>query len=170
MKKILLLFTLCFGIGLAQAQENTAKTDENKEFPSVVLKDLSGKEIDLQQFAKSGKVTILSFWATWCSPCKKELENMNEVLEEWEEKYDVQLVAVSIDDARNAMKVKPYVDGKKWEFAVLLDVNQESKRALNYPNVPYTVLIDKNGNIVYKHIGYTEGDELVLEEKIAALK
>ncbi|MGZ5282514.1 MAG: TlpA family protein disulfide reductase [Bacteroidia bacterium] len=171
MKKILSLFTLSFGLTFAHAQENTAaKTEEKTEFPSVVLKDLNGKEIDLQQFAKSGKITVLSFWATWCSPCKKELENMNEVLEEWQEKYDVQLVAVSIDDARNAMKVKPYVDGKKWEFAVLLDVNQESKRALNYPNVPYTVLIDKNGNIVYKHIGYTEGDEQVLEEKIAALK
>ncbi|RYD75075.1 MAG: TlpA family protein disulfide reductase [Sphingobacteriales bacterium] len=170
MKKILLLFTLSFGLTLAHAQETTPKTEDKPEFPSLVLKDMDGKEVDLQKFAKSGKVTILSFWATWCAPCKKELENMNEVLEEWQEKYNVQLVAVSIDDARNAMKVKPYVNGKKWEFTVLLDVNQDAKRALNFPNVPYTVLIDKNGNIVYKHIGYTEGDEQVLEEKIAALK
>ncbi len=170
MKKILLLLTLCISFSIAKAQETPAAKTDNKEFPSVVLKDLAGKEVNLQQYAKSGKVTVLSFWATWCAPCKKELENMNELLDEWQEKYDVQLVAVSIDDARNALKVKPYVDGKKWEFPVLLDVNQDSRRALNFPNVPYTVLIDKNGNIVYKHIGYTEGDEQVLEEKIAALK
>src|SRR5690349_25011100 len=141
MKKLFLSLSLLAFFTAANAQTETHEETKAEQFPAVTLKDMDGKEVDLKALANSGKVTILSFWATWCSPCKKELENMNEVLEEWQEKYDVQLVAVSIDDARNAMKVKPYVDGNKWEFAVLLDVNQDSKRALNFPNVPYTVLI-----------------------------
>jgi thiol-disulfide isomerase/thioredoxin len=116
-----------------------------------------------------GQFTIISFWATWCSPCKKELENMTDLMPDWKEKYKVRLVAISIDDSRNEMKVKPYVDGKKWKFPVLIDVNQDTRRVLNYPNVPYTLLVDKNGKIVYKHIGYQEGDEFVLEDQLKKL-
>ncbi len=94
---------------------------------------------------------------------------MSELLEDWKEAYDVQLIAVSIDDSRNAPKVKPLVDGKQWEFPVLLDVNQDTKRILNFATMPYTIVVDQAGNIVYKHSGYTEGDELVLEEKFKML-
>jgi cytochrome c biogenesis protein CcmG, thiol:disulfide interchange protein DsbE len=141
-----------------------------EKMPSIVIKNLEGQDVDLQKLTSNGKITIVSFWATWCSPCKKELSNMNELIGEWKEKYNVQIVAISIDDSRNAFKVKPYIEGVKWSFDVLIDVNQDTKRSLNYPNVPYTLLVDQNGNIVYKHTGYTEGDEYVLEDKIKALQ
>jgi len=156
---------LLFGIG-AYAQD-TAKTANKNDIPNLKLKDINGKEVDLQALTHQGKPVILSFWATWCAPCKKELENMNEAIDEWKKKYNVEIVAISIDDARNSMKVKPFVDGKKWDFVVLLDVNQDAKRLLNIPNVPYTILIDKTGKITYRHVGYTEGDEQVLETKLA---
>jgi peroxiredoxin len=145
------------------------KKDEGKTIPSLRLKDLNGKVVDLKDITGNGKITVLSFWATWCSPCKKEIENMSDYLPDWQEKYNTQLIAVSIDDARNSMKVKPYITGKKWDFTVLLDENQDSQRALDFVNVPYTVVVDANGNIVYKHSGYTEGDELILEQKLAEL-
>ena len=141
-----------------------------EKMPSIVIKNLEGQDVDLQKLTSEGKITVISFWATWCSPCKKELDNLNELIGEWKDKYNMQIVAISIDDSRNAAKVKPYVQGKSWNFEVLIDVNQDTKRALNYPNVPYTLLIDQNGNIVYKHTGYTEGDEYVLEDKIKALQ
>lgn len=137
--------------------------------PSLMVKDLQGKEIDLKSFSESGKLTIYSFWATWCSPCKKELDNINDVLGEWQEAYNVQLVAVSIDDSRNAAKVKPYVDGKGWNFPVVIDINNDSRRILSVPSVPYTMVTDKDGKIVYKHSGYQEGDEFVLEAKLKEL-
>jgi cytochrome c biogenesis protein CcmG, thiol:disulfide interchange protein DsbE len=167
MKKFLLFFSLIgFTSTLAFGQADSTKNDP---MPSVVIKDLNGKDVDLKTLA-NGQITVISFWATWCAPCKKELDNINEVIDEWREKYDVQVVAISIDDSRNAMKVKPYVQGKKWDFTVLLDVNQDTKRALNYPNVPYSLLVDKNGNIVYKHLGYEDGAEDELEQEIARLK
>jgi len=76
------------------------------------------------------------------------------------------LVAVSIDNAKNVLKVKPYVDGQAWDFDVLLDVNEDLKRALNVNNVPYTILLDKKGNIVWKHEGYVEGNEYILDEQV----
>jgi thioredoxin-related protein len=79
------------------------------------------------------------------------------------------VVAVTIDNARNVMKVKPYVDGQAWPFDILLDVNSDLMRAMNVINPPHTFLIDKTGNVVYSHTGYLEGDEFTLEEKIKAL-
>lgn len=87
-----------------------------------------------------------------------------------EKNYNIQIIAISIDDSRNAMKVKPFIEGKKWPYIVLLDVNGDSRRTLGYQNPPYTVIVDKDGNIVYKHLGYTEGDEFELENKIKELK
>lgn len=135
--------------------------------PNITLKDVNGKNKNVSDYSKSGRVTVISFWATWCTPCKKELTNINDnLLETWREKYKVDLVAVSIDNAKNVLKVKPYVDGQAWDFDVLLDVNEDLKRALNVNNVPYTILLDKKGNIVWKHEGYVEGNEYILDEQV----
>ncbi len=166
MKNTLLALTFILFYINAGAQDST-KT--SKYLPHIKLKDMNGKEVNVQELSKQGKVLIISFWATLCSPCKKELENMNELIDDWRKKYNVELIAISIDDSRNSMKVKPFVDGKKWDFTVLLDVNQDMQRALNISNCPYTLLVDKNGSIVYRQFGYSEGDEQVLEAKIASL-
>ena len=167
MKKILLVCLMLAGFTAVQAQNESITG--SSEFPAITLKDLEGKSVDLKKLTQEGKVTIISFWATWCSPCKKEIENMTDHLDDWSKKYNVQLVAVSIDDSRNAMKIKPYVQAKGWKFKVLSDVNSETRRTLNYPNVPYTLILDKDGKIVYKHTGYQEGDEFVLEDQLKKL-
>lgn len=78
--------------------------------------------------------------------------------------------AVSIDDSRNASKVKTYINGQQWDYDVLLDPNSSLKRALNFQTVPYTLLIDSKGSIVYTHSGYVEGDEYILEDHIKELE
>ncbi|MCW5907098.1 MAG: TlpA family protein disulfide reductase [Chitinophagales bacterium] len=144
-----------------------------KTLPSLVLSDMNGNKVNVADYAKSGHPTVFSFWATWCVPCKKELSNLAEMYEDWKEKYHVEIVAVSIDDSRSTTKVKPYVEGQHWDYKVLLDVNQDLKRSLNIQTVPFTILADASGKIVYTHSGYVEGDEYVLEEelqKIAKVK
>lgn len=143
--------------------------DAKQSLPDIVLKDLKGKAVNIKSFSKDGKIVIVNFWATWCTPCKKELNNINEMYEDWKSKYNVVLVAVSIDNARNVMKVKPYVDGQAWSYEILLDVNSDLMRAMNVQNPPHTFLVDQNGNIVYAHNGYLEGDEFELEEKLKEL-
>lgn len=137
-----------------------------KKLPDVKLKNLDGHEINIKDYGNTGKITIITLWATWCKPCILEIDNINDQLDIWKEKYNVQLVAVTIDQARNIPKVKPLVDGKDWKFDIILDSNQDLMRALNAPSVPYMLLVDQSGNIVYEHNGYNQGDEFILEKKL----
>ena len=137
-----------------------------KPIPAATVKTLDGKSFNTNQISNDGKPIIISFWATWCSPCKRELNTIHEDWEDWVDETGVKLVAVSIDDARNMAKVKPYVDGKAWEYDVLLDPNGDFKRALGVNNVPHTFLVDGKGHIVWQHNSYSPGDEEELYELV----
>ena len=134
--------------------------------PSVRVQELNGKWIQSDKLATSGKPLIVSFWATWCKPCVKELTAIDEKLPEWQKETGVQLVAVSIDDSRSSSKVAPFVSGRGWDFKVVLDVNGDLKRALNVISVPHTLLYDANGKLFWQHASYAEGDEAELYRKI----
>jgi thiol-disulfide isomerase/thioredoxin len=162
MKKLLFGLLLFTGFNVS-AQEQLAS------LPNVNLKDLQGNTINISELATEGKPLIISFWATWCTPCKKELSNYADLYEDWQSDFGVEVVAISIDDARNTAKVKSYVNGVKWPFLVLLDPNEDMKRSLNFQTVPFTILIDKAGKIIYRHNSYVEGDEYVLEDKLKKL-
>lgn len=153
----------------AQDKSTIKKVFTEKEIPSISLKDIHGKSINVADYGKNGKITVLSFWATWCAPCKKELNNIAELYEYWVDDYDMELVAISVDDARNTSKVKTYANGQAWEYDIILDDNEDLKRLMNFQTVPYTVLVDQKGKIVYTHAGYVEGDEYILEDKIKTL-
>lgn len=171
MNRFLVLVVVTFFVLGAQAQEKKGleKILGERKLPEVSLSDVNGKQVNVAELGKTGKVTVLDFWATWCVPCKKELNNINEVYDDWKKKYNVNVVAVSIDDSRSSVKVKPYAEGQRWSYDILLDVNSDLKRALNIQSVPFTVVVDQNGKIVYTHSGYTEGDENILEDAIAGL-
>lgn len=148
---------------------DTTKQNKTETLPSIMVKKLDGTQVNIQDYAKTGKFTIISFWATWCRPCIKELDNILDVYEDWQTKYGCELIAVTIDDSRNIPKVKPFVNGKGWPYLILTDENKDLARAMNVNNPPQVILLDQNGNIVYVHNGYTEGSELEIEEKMKAL-
>ncbi|MBK8515017.1 MAG: TlpA family protein disulfide reductase [Saprospiraceae bacterium] len=141
----------------------------NNPFPSVNIKTLDGKPVNTSDYTSKGKITIVSFWATWCTPCKRELDAVNDLYSEWVEKYDIQLLAITIDDARGLAKVPAMVQTKGWEFTVLADSKQELQQSLNFQTIPQTFLLNQKGEIVYAHNGYNPGDELELEKKISEL-
>lgn len=159
MKKFLLSIVFALGI-LCSA---------NAQLPSVTLKDINGKTVRTDTLSNNGKPFIIDFFATWCKPCNRELTAISEVYEEWQEETGVKVIAVSIDQAQNINKVKPLVDSHEWPYEVLLDPNSDFKRALGIQMIPYTLIVDGNGNIVYKHNGYTEGAEQELIEKVREL-
>lgn len=143
-----------------------AATAQPTTLPSIELTNLKGEKVDISTLHKDGKIIVMDFWATWCIPCKKSLNNMAEHYADWQKNYNVELVAVSVDDARNTSKVKANADGSGWPYTILLDPNQDMKRALNFQNIPYTVVLDKEGKIAFVHTGYVDGDEFILEEEI----
>lgn len=139
------------------------------QLPAVTLKSIDGKTVRTDTLSNNGKPIIIDFFATWCKPCNRELKAINEVYEEWQEETGVKLIAVSIDQAQNIHKVKPLVDENAWPYEVLLDPNGDLKRALGIQMIPYTLIVDGKGNIVYKHNGYTGGAEAELIEKVREL-
>ena len=139
---------------------------KNRTLPSVQLKNLAGEQVDVKTLVGKGKPVVISFWATWCAPCKKELNNVTKIYEDWQNDYDVEVIAISMDNSQNMAKVKSYVNGVKWPYKVFIDANEDLKRSLNFQSIPYTILLDGKGNIVYTHNGYQEGDEYVLEDEI----
>ncbi|MEM5564027.1 TlpA disulfide reductase family protein [Psychroserpens sp. AS72] len=149
----LLLFTLSFNLS---AQEN---------LPTAEIKTLDGNTTTLEKISKDNDLIVVSLWATWCVPCKNELDAISEVYVDWQDETDVKLYAISVDDSRTVSRVKPLVNGKAWDFTILLDTNNDLKRELGAATVPLTLII-KNGKIVYRHSGYTPGSEDELFEEI----
>lgn len=135
--------------------------------PDVKVKDLKGNEMPFSSlFEKTGDTAVIvSFWATWCGPCIKELEAIDENMEEWLKTATFKVYAVSIDDSRTAGRVKSFIKGRGWSFPVFQDVNNDLKRALNIPNVPHTLIV-RNQKIIYQHDGYLPGNEEELIEKV----
>lgn len=147
----------------------TATAQDANSLPSADVENLEGETINTQSFSNDGKPIVISFWATWCKPCIKELSNIHEVYEDWQDETGVKVIAISIDDARNASLVSPIVNGKSWEYEIYIDKNSDFKRAMNVINIPHTFLIDGEGKIVYQHTSYAVGDEEELYERILEL-
>lgn len=131
-----------------------------QDLPNTQIKEVSaGKKLAFNQAVEKGKVTVVSFWATWCVPCKKEIKNIMAKLPEKKKEADFNYVTVSIDEARAEGLVRTYALSQGWDFPYYIDVNSDLKRSLNFQSVPFTLIVDKNGKIAYKHIGYEEGGE-----------
>lgn len=155
MKKLIFTLTLLVSF-LVNAQNN---------IPNTPLKTLDGETTNLQDISKNNQLIVVSLWATWCVPCKNELDAISEVYSDWQDETNVTLYAVSVDDSRTVKRVKPLINGKDWDYKILLDTNNDLKRALGAATVPLTLII-KNGEIVYRHSGYTPGSEDDLYEEL----
>jgi peroxiredoxin len=156
MKKILMMAMMVVAAVALHAQ-----------VPNVQLKNINGKTVQTASIVNNnGNPVIISFWATWCKPCLRELKAIHEVYADWQDETGVKMYIVSIDQAQDANKVKPLVDGFGWEYEVLLDPNGDFKRAMNVQNVPHVFVINGKGKIVYNHAGYVDGGEEDIREAL----
>ncbi|MCB9674338.1 MAG: TlpA family protein disulfide reductase [Alphaproteobacteria bacterium] len=130
------------------------------------LTDIQGKKVSLSDFGDD--VVVMSFWATWCGPCKEEMPHLQKLYAEQKEK-GFTVLSISTDDARSASRVKPFIMKNQYTFPVLLD--KESKVITQYnpsKTLPYTVVI-ASGEIVKSHSGFNPGDEEELAKLVGEL-
>lgn len=140
----------------------SSKMMAQSTLPIVAIKSIDGKEISTKNLIDSNRLTVISFWASWCKPCMQELDAISEDYDNWVQKSGSKVIAISIDDSRTFTAVKNVVTGRGWPFDAYIDVSQNLKRALNITTVPYTIVIDKKGNIIKKNASYTPGSEAEL--------
>lgn len=152
---LLLLFALC---PTAWAQ-----------LPAVRLKDTGGREVQTDTLANGGRPFLISFFATWCKPCLSELAAIHDVYPDWQAETGVRLIAVSIDEAQNAQRVKPLADAAGWDYEVLLDTNSEFRRAMGVQGIPHIFVVDGKGRVALSRSGYAEGSEEEVIEKVREL-
>jgi thiol-disulfide isomerase/thioredoxin len=136
------------------------------KLPSIAVKKTNGEVIKLSDLSSLNKPMIISFWATYCNPCLQEFEAVADLYAEWKKEVDFEFIAISIDDSRSAAKVKSFVSGKRWPFMVLIDENQDIKRAMNVTDIPFYFIFDSNGKYVFKHSGYLPGDEYIMLKEL----
>lgn len=136
------------------------------QLPDLRLKTIYGKTVHTPDITKGGKPVVISFFATYCKPCLRELQAINELYDDWQRETGVEIYVVSIDDAQNSAKVKTLVEGYAWRYTVLLDPNSDMKRALGVNMIPSVIVLNAEGKISYTKTGYTDGSENELFEKI----
>lgn len=141
--------------------------EKKSKAPEFSAEDLDGIKIELKTLLLDGPV-LLSFWATSCKPCIKELSELQKIYPEYKKK-GFEIIAVDVDGPRSVSAVKPKVKGLKWEFPVILDINKDIYRKYQVLGIPHTALIDINGDIRYTHTTYRSGDEKVIQRKIDEL-
>ncbi len=139
---LLFAFALIFGQG---------------KVPNVRLKMLDGSSAKLYDFLKDGPM-IVDFWATWCEPCKKQMYHLNKFHQHFED-TGFKVLTVNTDTPKSMGKVKSYIRSKKFKFLVAVDPNSQVKKKLKANVMPTTLLVDEDGSVLYRHQGYSPGDE-----------
>ena len=135
--------------------------------PDLSVKLLDGKQVRLSVLLEEGPL-LVSFWATWCAPCKKEMI----FLEEFHQKYNensFRVLAISTDSPKSMSKVKSYIRAKKYTFLVGIDPNQEIAKKMNALLMPTTLILNKDRKVSWYHQGFIPGDEKEIEAQIRAV-
>ena len=131
--------------------------------PDFTLEDINGDQVDSEELLNK-KAVIVDFWAKWCGPCKKALPHLSDLQEKYEDHVNV--VCITIDKARDGNKAQSYVKSRDFKFITLFDPNKDVCKLFNVNTIPRTFIINKNREIVYRHEGYTQGDENKLETEL----
>lgn len=161
LRKWMSALLVAFMVGMSFVATPSMAGEQAADF---TLRDINNKEVSLSDF--KGKVVLMSFWATWCGPCKVEMAHLHEMYEELKDDGFV-VLSVSSDDARTTSQVKPYIKRKRYNFPVVLD--KKSTVTLSYnptKTLPYSVLVGKDFSVSKRYSGYNPGDEVKVKKDI----
>jgi peroxiredoxin len=128
------------------------------------LQDIEGNSVTLSSLLEKGPV-LLQFWALWCVPCKEEMKIINDI---WQVYKDSGFVYVSVnqDAPKSSAKVKSFVESKNYKFITLYDSELKVFEAYGGQNLPFSILLNRKGEIFKTYTGYLPGDEKKITEDI----
>jgi peroxiredoxin len=157
-------WTGCAGI---QAESKQEPDSRKTAVGSFTLLDLKGQRVNLQDF--DDKVVLLSFWATWCEPCRVELPALQEIWDRYR-RSGFELITINVDPPDTESTVRQFVRRYRYRFPVLLDQETVVANRFNPTmDLPFSVLINRKGRIEAVHQGYKIGDEAAIEQMIHGL-
>ncbi len=141
--------------------------DKRPPAPDFSLRTLSGERVKLSD--QRGKVVILSFWATWCAPCKQELPVLQKLLDKYG-KDGLAVIAVNTDDPKSVADARRFIGDKKFTMPVPLDSDSKVLAKFNPRGaLPFLQILDREGRRAAQHTGFTSGAEQTLEKEVLAL-
>ena len=135
------------------------------EPPALEGRDLKGQQVSLA--ALKGSVVVVSFWATWCVPCKKELKILNKLLKE---KQALRAIAISVDGPETAADVRATVKRYRWTMPIIHDKDGSISSVHNpRSSVPYIIFIDREGKVAYTQAGFSQAEQKKFIKRINKL-
>ena len=162
MKRMISLLLAVFAWGMIASAQNVS---------AIEMQTLDGSKTTPAEWVDGKTPYVVSFWFVTCKFCIEEMDAISEVFDQWQKERPFRFIAVCTDDARSLARAKALVKGRGWDgYQFVFDVNREYTRAMNVTSCPHVFLFDKDGKLVYSHIGYTPGDEEVLFDKVKTLK
>ncbi|WP_430817375.1 TlpA disulfide reductase family protein [Carboxylicivirga sp. RSCT41] len=156
-KPALIIFILCLTINTVKAQT----------IPDFMLENLDGEWVSYDEL-KGEEVTIIDFWASWCKPCMKAMPQIDEIFKEYGSK-GLAVIGVNTDGPRSISKVLPLSKTLKISYPIISDIDNELLNELNISVLPTLLMINKDGDIIYRHEGWTAGDEKKLVQQINSI-
>jgi len=160
-------FLLCFAFLFLTAEAPSPwSIDElvGKKAPDFTLKDMNDKPVSLSSL--KGNVVVVSFWATWCPPCRDEMPSLNRL---YRDSRDRGLAVVAVSTDRGASPVKDFLGRNPVNFPVLLDSGNKVARQFRVFSLPTTFLLDRNRAIIQRYIGEEDWDSPAIRKKITSL-
>ena len=175
--KYIYRLALSFIIVLCSAQSMMSQSDfpfnsvhgSTKEPLRIHVKNASNEKSYLSEHMPKGKIYLVSVWATWCGPCRGELNALQKVHCDWSGEYDFEFIAISVDTPTDHSKIFKMVNGVDWNFKVLHDEYGYLVKELGISAIPRMFLVDQEGNIVYEHRGFSSRELKRIEQKIESL-
>ena len=128
------------------------------------LQDLEGKPISLSDY--KGKVVFIDFWATWCPPCRISIPYVEKLYEQYKDNEDFVVLGINLEESKE--DITKFMKKQKMNYPVLLS---DKKVISNYKiaSIPRFFLIDRNGEIYNKYVGFAPGVEELWQKDIEKL-
>ena len=142
-------------------------TIEAKKIPDLKIKLLDGSKTSLAELTKDGPLMI-DFWATWCVPCLKVMKYLDEYHIEYKDQ-GFKVLMINTDSPRSIGKVKSYLKSQNHQFLIGLDPNKVISKKLNGLVMPTLILVEKGGEVKWRHQGYLPGEEEEIKKQIIQL-